>query len=486
MTKNTENQDNQDTENKEEIVESEIQSELAKIASNPIKSFSILGAAILVLGYIVYSIIFPPEKKVDEQPIVPSNLVKPTNQDMPEVPQIPKMPEIPTLVAPEVKVPAPVPEAEKAAKPEAPKPVVSSEREVKLPSENNKDMQDKIDKKRKASIMLLNNPQVKKAITPEKAQQMEAFKPRSELKYLLTKGKIIEVVLETAINTDHPSEIRGVISRDVFAEDGETRLIPKGSKIFGSFKNQVDGIYGIIAISWTRIDLATGYSLMLSASSVDNLGRAGVQGRLDHKYREQVTQNVLSSAINVGLAQILDKVIVPGTNTVGAANNQLLQTQLNQLVTDTSTTLGPKVANNTATPGEINTTCTNGLSYFKDPTMQAYKDLQTVCTSLPTTPADPAPTPQYTSAYNKLIAGIQTASTAVATANVTQSDSTLTPTQTAFQDSVKSLTGLAKDMLNAQKYTPNVTVNQGELIRVYVNQDYVFPKNAVSSHNIIQ
>jgi type IV secretion system protein VirB10 len=464
----------------QEANEPEIKNELSKVASSRQKSFAILAVAVVILSYVAYTLIFPSDGNQSKEPepkqVAPTNVVKPESQNIPVVPQIPSLPEVPKLLAPNSITPPP-PVIKDPTPPTAPPtPQVDNLPVNKLPTID-KNAAEKADKKRKSSIMLINNPPPKPVVTPDEAEQLEAFKPRSNLKYLLSKGKIIDVILETAINTDAPGEIRGVVSRDVFAEDGETRLIPKGSKIFGTFKNTVDDIYGIIAIEWNRIDLASGYSLKFAGTSVDNLGRSGVQGRLDNKYKEKITSQVLSSAINIGLAQVLDKIIVPGTNTVDATKNQLLSQSLSNLSATTASAPNKDQA-------LINTTCSQALMLFKDTTMQAYKDLNTQCQTFIAKPADPDGT--YTSTFTALISALQTASTAVATSNVTQSSSNLTPTQTAVQTAVKDLSGSVKDMLTSKQYTPNVTINQGELIRVYVNKDYLFPRNALGDFNIIQ
>jgi type IV secretion system protein VirB10 len=476
---------NNETTTQEEIVEPEIQNELSKVATNPKKSFAILASAIVVLGYVSYSILFPSgattNVPVDEPLKAPEKVVKAATSNIPDVPELPKLPEIPKLVAPNVAPPKPLDQPKSPTITAPIEPAVAPT----LPEINTQDNQDKVNQKRKANIMLMNNPQTKPVVTPQEAEQMEAFKSRADLKFLLSKGKIIEVILETAINTDHPSEIMGIVSRDVFAEDGETKLIPKGSKIFGSFKTTVDDIYGIISIDWNRIDLASGYSLMFSGNSVDNLGRTGVQGRLDNKHKETISANMLSSAINIGLAQLTDKVIVPGTNTVDATNNQLLSQSLASLATTSSTTLAPEVAaGDPKAPTDINTTCTQGLQLFKDTTMQAYKDLSAQCTTLLTKPA--GSDGKYTDSYNLLMSSLQAASTSVATNNVTQSSANLTQTQTAFQTAATDMGNTIKDMLTSKKYTPNITLNQGTLIRVYINKDYTFPKKALNNINIIQ
>ncbi|MCZ6926005.1 MAG: hypothetical protein O7D30_12540 [Rickettsia endosymbiont of Ixodes persulcatus] len=89
-------------------------------------------------------------------------------------------------------------------------------------------------------------------------------------------------------------EIRAIISRDVFSEKDKVILIPKGSKIFGKYATSTSSeSYGRVSIIWDRIDLTSGYTIAFDSPAVDNLGRPGIQGRVDNKYKEQFANAVL-------------------------------------------------------------------------------------------------------------------------------------------------------------------------------------------------
>jgi len=53
------------------------------------------------------------------------------------------------------------------------------------------------------------------------------------LNYIVGEGKMIDAVLETAVNTDLKGKIRAIVSRDVYAESGNRVLVPKGSRLIG-------------------------------------------------------------------------------------------------------------------------------------------------------------------------------------------------------------------------------------------------------------
>ena len=318
--------------------------------------------------------------------------------------------------------------------------------------------------KRKSSIMLISGTQTK---TQEEIDQSNAFKKRSNLGYVLAKGKILDAVIETAINTDFPSEVRAVITRDVYAEGGKTILIPKGSKVFGNFSTSVDVMYGRISITWTRIDLPTGYTLNFQGNAVDALGRNGTVGRLDTKFQDKVTNVVLSTALNVAFASALDKLVPPEQPAAGAtvAQNQAtgLQSTLAAIMADTSIT-DPNT--------KITNMCSAARQSITDTTSPAYAQINTACAITGTS------TPQ--SVYAALTAATTAAiTTAAAASNPTKAQEA---TQKGMEDFSKTL----EDIVKKSESQPTITINQGEHIKIYVTTDYVFPKAAVAGSRVLQ
>lgn len=134
----------------------------------------------------------------------------------------------------------------------------------------------------------------------------------SDMSRVVMQGKIINAVLETAINTDVQTQVRAIVSRDVYSESGKNIVIPKGSKVVGSFQAVTSNNISRIQITWTRIIRVDGLSINITANSADNLGRGGVDGDIDNKYVQTMKNTFLSSLISVASAVLLDKV----TNTV--------------------------------------------------------------------------------------------------------------------------------------------------------------------------
>ena len=61
----------------------------------------------------------------------------------------------------------------------------------------------------------------------------------NNLNRTILQGKIVNAVLETAINTDIPGMLRAIVTRDVYAEQGVDVMIPKGSRLIGKYASEV-------------------------------------------------------------------------------------------------------------------------------------------------------------------------------------------------------------------------------------------------------
>lgn len=173
----------------------------------------------------------------------------------------------------------------------------------------------------------------------------------------ITQGKLITAVLETAINTEVPGSVRGIVSRDVYGESGNEVLIPKGSRLYGSYSSQIARGQGRVDISWTRLIRPDGVDLAISFNASDQFGRSGISGNVDNKYGTMVTGSLLTSVLAVGSAALASKVLNNGgtvstttsngaTTTTGSATNQAIAD-----VTKTVIDIAGQIVNNS-----INTT----------------------------------------------------------------------------------------------------------------------------------
>jgi type IV secretion system protein VirB10 len=116
----------------------------------------------------------------------------------------------------------------------------------------------------------------------------------------IAQGKLLTAVLETAIHTEIPGSVRAIVSRDVYAESGSDVLIPRGSRLFGSYATRIVRGQGRVDVSWTRLIRPDGVDMAVGFKASDQFGRAGIPGDTDNKYGTIITNAMLTSAIAVG------------------------------------------------------------------------------------------------------------------------------------------------------------------------------------------
>lgn len=139
------------------------------------------------------------------------------------------------------------------------------------------------------------------------SHQDEVFAERIlGLDYTLIQGKIIHAILETAIDSDLPGTLRAIVSHDIYAEAGRAILVPKGSRLIGTYNAGVKRGQGRVFIVWTRIVRPDGITINVDSPGVDNLGRAGIAGDVDNKYFEMFSSAILTSSLDIGVAALSD------------------------------------------------------------------------------------------------------------------------------------------------------------------------------------
>ncbi len=122
------------------------------------------------------------------------------------------------------------------------------------------------------------------------------------LDHTIAQGKIIEAVLESAVNTDLPAPIRAIVSRDVYAESGRRVMIPKGSRLIGQYNTDVLRGQARVFIVWTRVLEPDGTDVAIGSPGVDALGRGGISAVVDNKFMNLFSTALLNSVLSIGTA----------------------------------------------------------------------------------------------------------------------------------------------------------------------------------------
>ena len=462
----------------------EVEQELSQVAANPKQSMLILVGISAVFIYLFFNLFISSgdsDADKDTTP-VPEEVTKPvqidSGSDVPSIPTLPSPPKLEDPTPPPPPDAEPLPLAEDAlpalpSEPGLPNINEASSADLSLPfgRPQNDDTNKRMEAKRKSAIVLVAGIPAKKSA--EQLQQEVDFKYRGEMHLLLGRGKMIDAIIETAVNTDFGGEIRAIVNRDVYSEWGKNILVPKGSRVFGSYATGIEGAYGRISITWTRIDLANGYTLNLQGTGIDALGRKGNQGRVDNKFRERFSNAILRSAFNIALANALDSVVKPQISSQTAAN----QNQVSSNVKN--------IANGIFTQAELTDAtkrvqiCAATQSAITDKTSTTFTQIQTACTSLA---ADATATD--TAKLTSLMSTINSSSDALiqnTTANVEE-----TKAQEASKQAFTDVSDTIKTLVEEQEFKPTITIDQGTPVKIYVNKDYKFPKAAVSKSRVVK
>lgn len=124
-----------------------------------------------------------------------------------------------------------------------------------------------------------------------KARQIE------RIDAMIPEGTLIPGILETAINSDLPGQIRAITSQDVYSFDGRRVLIPTGTRLIGEYQSEVTRGQKRIFVIWTRLIRDDGVSVRLNSIGTDSLGRSGLTGHVDNKFRERFGASIMLSIV---------------------------------------------------------------------------------------------------------------------------------------------------------------------------------------------
>ncbi len=153
---------------------------------------------------------------------------------------------------------------------------------------------------------------------------------------VIAQGKMLTAVLETAINTEMPGTVRGIITRDVYGESGNVVLIPRGSRLYGSYSSQITRGQGRVEINWSRLMRVDGVDVNVTFNAADQFGRSGIEGDVDNKYGSIIGNSMLTSVLAIGGAIAAEKLSGGGSvsttlnpqqgtsTTVGKASSQAI------------------------------------------------------------------------------------------------------------------------------------------------------------------
>lgn len=134
-----------------------------------------------------------------------------------------------------------------------------------------------------------------RSATARQIKRIDAFIPE---------GTMIPGILETAIVSDLPGQVRAIVSQDVHSFDGRRILIPTGTRLIGEYQSEITRGQKRIFVIWSRLIRDDGVTVRLNSIGADSLGRSGLTGRVDNKYRERFGSAILLSIVGAGASYL--------------------------------------------------------------------------------------------------------------------------------------------------------------------------------------
>jgi len=116
-------------------------------------------------------------------------------------------------------------------------------------------------------------------------------------------GTIIPCVLISGLNSDLPGNAIGQVSENVWdTATGNYLLIPRGSRLVGTYDNQVTYGQNRALVVWSRLIFPDGTSLTLdNLKGADQAGFAGFKGQVNKHWGSLITSALLVSLIGAGV-----------------------------------------------------------------------------------------------------------------------------------------------------------------------------------------
>src|SRR5262249_47073922 len=118
--------------------------------------------------------------------------------------------------------------------------------------------------------------------------------------YEIKAGWDIPAVLEQALNSDLPGEIKALVRENIYdTATGNYLLIPQGARLIGTYDSRVAYGQNGIRVAWNRLIFPDGSSINLEGMvGQDAAGYAGLRHDVDNHYKRLLGFGLLTSAFS--------------------------------------------------------------------------------------------------------------------------------------------------------------------------------------------
>ena len=131
----------------------------------------------------------------------------------------------------------------------------------------------------------------------EKGNYLESVRTSPMSRYELKAGWDIPAVLEQALNSDLPGDIKALVRENVYdTATGRHLLIPQGSRLVGAYDSRVSYGQNGMQVAWSRLIYPDASSINLEGmSGQDAKGYTGLRYEVDNHYKRLLGFGLLTS-----------------------------------------------------------------------------------------------------------------------------------------------------------------------------------------------
>ena len=136
---------------------------------------------------------------------------------------------------------------------------------------------------------------------PEEYSKFSIVSSRSAFE--LKSGTILPCVLISGLNSDLPGNMIAQVSENVWdTATGRYLLIPRGSRLIGTYDNQISYGQSRVLVMWNRLIFPDGASLVLdNLKAADQSGYSGFKGAVNRHWGPIISSALLVSLLGAGV-----------------------------------------------------------------------------------------------------------------------------------------------------------------------------------------
>ena len=136
---------------------------------------------------------------------------------------------------------------------------------------------------------------------PEQYSKYSVISPQSLFE--LKSGTLLPCVLISGLNSDLPGNMIAQISENVWdTATGKYLLIPRGSRVIGTYDNQISYGQSRVLVMWNRLIFPDGSSLVLdNLKGADQSGYSGFKGAVNRHWGSIISSALLVSLLGAGV-----------------------------------------------------------------------------------------------------------------------------------------------------------------------------------------